>query len=131
MHYACDTEGDTQPDESKFTVLVEEFRGIARRLSSADSASLPKLCQSTRQRLLELVDRISESLIPGDREANDLASNDEWHSQTVPRPVDAALFNGHVRKVIHVQGPRARKEVLIHSAFMRLVPLMVVNHALR
>lgn len=111
MHYACDTEGDTQPDEKKFDIFVEELRGVARRLSTADSASLPKLCQSTRQRLLELVDRISESLVPEDGESNDLANDDERHSQSVPRPADAPLFNSHVRKVIHAQGPRARKEV--------------------
>eukprot|EP00892_Ulva_mutabilis_P007430 jgi/Ulvmu1/5059/UM021_0076.1 len=112
MHYACDTEGDNQHDEGDIALAVEELRGVARKLSSADSASLPKLCQSARQRLLELVDQISESLIPDESGSDGLESNEEWHSQTVPRPVDAPAFNGCVRQSIQANGRRARQEVV-------------------
>lgn len=115
MHYACDTEGDNQHDDEALTLLVEELRGVARKLSSADSASLPKLCKSTRQRLVELVDRIGESFIAEDSESDDVAEDDEWRSQNVPRAVDAPVFNGRVRENIQSNGRRARKEACTSS----------------
>lgn len=109
MHCACDTEGDTQPDEN-FSLLVEELRGVARTISQADWLLLPNVCRRERNRLIHLIDRISSSLVPDDAGTNHLANDDEWRSKQ--RVADATLFNNQIRLEFSQNCGRARKEEL-------------------